>query len=64
MANDSTAFVGLDVHKDSIVAAYSVGGGEVQTLGQIDVLDRDIDRLCTRMQSKASSLVFVYVAGP
>lgn len=29
MANDSTVFVGLDVHKDSIVAAYSVGFGEV-----------------------------------
>lgn len=29
MANDTTVFVGLDVHKDSIVAAYSVGTGEV-----------------------------------
>ena len=29
MANDSTVFVGRDVHKDSIVAAYSVGFSEV-----------------------------------
>ena len=64
MSNDSTVFVGLDVHKDSIVAAYAVGGGEVQSLGPIGVLDRDLDRLCTRMQSKASSVVFVYEAGP
>ena len=64
MANDSTVFVGLDVHKDSIVAAYSVGFGEVAGLGDIGVLDRDIDKLCTRMQSKASRVVFVYEAGP
>jgi hypothetical protein len=33
MANHSTVFVELDVHKDSIVAAYSVGFGEVVGLG-------------------------------
>ena len=64
MANDSTVFVGLDVHKDSIVAAYSVGFGDVQSVGPIGVLDRDVDRLCTRLQSKASQVVFVYEAGP
>lgn len=64
MDNDSTVFVGLDVHKDSIVAAYSVGFGEVACLGNVGVLNRDIDRLCTRMQSKASRVVFVYEAGP
>jgi transposase len=64
MANHSTVFVGLDVHKDSIVAAYSVGFGEVVGLGDVGVLDRDIDRLCRRMQSKASRVEFVYEAGP
>jgi transposase len=64
MSNDSTVFVGLDVHKDSIVAAYSVDAGEIQSLGEIGILDRDMDRLCKRMQSKASSVVFVYEAGP
>lgn len=48
MKNDSTVFVGLDVHKDSIVAAYSVGLGEVQILGHVGVCDRDIDKLCVR----------------
>ncbi len=47
MANDSTVFVGLDVHKDSIVAAYSVCSGEVQSVGQIGILDRDC---CCRLK--------------
>jgi transposase len=64
MANDSTVFVGLDVHKDSIVAAYSVGFSEVVSLGKVGIRDRDIDRLCSRMQSKASRVMFVYEAGP
>lgn len=34
MKHDSTVFVGLDVHKESIVAAYAVGFGEVQVLGE------------------------------
>jgi len=62
--NDSTVFVGLDVHKDSIVAAYSVGFGEIEILGKIAPRATDIDRLCKRMQSKASNVVFVYEAGP
>jgi transposase len=64
MNNDSTIYVGLDVHKESIVAAYSIGFGEVQSLGNIGVLQRDIDRLCTRMQSKGAHVSFVYEAGP
>ena len=57
-------FVGLDSHKDSNVAAYSVGLGEVQSLGNIGVRERDLDRLCTRMQSKGSRVCCVYEAGP
>ena len=66
MQNDTTTtvHVALDVHKDSIIAAYSVGLGEVQNLGNIGVLERDITRLCTRMQSKGSRVSFVYEAGP
>ncbi|MCP3721154.1 MULTISPECIES: IS110 family transposase [unclassified Paraburkholderia] len=64
MKNDSTVFVGLDVHKDSIMVAYSAGLGEVEVLGKIGTRAADIDRLCKRMQSKASNVVFVYEAGP
>jgi transposase len=64
MRNDSTVYVGLDVHKESIVAAYAVGSGEVQDLGNIGVLHRDLDRLCRGMQSKGKPLRFVYEAGP
>jgi len=64
MKNHSTVYVGLDVHKESIVAAYSVDMDEVQILGQIGILHRDLDKLCTRMQSKAAVVRFVYEAGP
>ena len=36
MRNDTTVFVGLGVHKDSIAAAYSIGVGEIQDLGNIN----------------------------
>lgn len=62
--NDSTIYVGMDSHKDSNVTAYSVGFGEVQNLGNVGVRERDLDRLCTRMQSKGSRVCFVYEAGP
>lgn len=66
MQNDTTTtvHVALDVHKDSIIAAYSVGLGEVQNLGNVGVLERDITKLCTRMQSKGPHVSFVYEAGP
>ncbi len=64
MRNHSTVFVALDVHQKSIVAAYAVGAGEVEDLGQIGVRQCDLDRLCKRMQSKGSPVRFVYEAGP
>ncbi len=62
--NDSTVYVGLDTHKDSNVAAYSIGLGAVQSLGNVGVRERDLDRLCTRLHSKGSRVCFVYEAGP
>jgi len=46
------------------MVAYSIGLGKVQSLGNIGVLQRDIDQLCTRMQSKDHKVTFVYEAGP
>jgi len=64
MEHDSTLYVGLDVHKDSITVAYALGAGEVEVLGKIGVTKADIDRLCKRLQSKARHIRFVYEAGP
>lgn len=64
MRNDSTVFVGLDVHQKSIVAAYAVDAAEPEDLGNIGILQRDLDRLCQRMRSKAATVRFVYEAGP
>ncbi len=64
MENDSTVYVGLDVHKDSITVAYAPGAGEVELPGKIGTTKTDIDRLCKRLQSKARHLRVVYEVGP
>ncbi len=33
MKDDSTVYVGLDVHKESITVAYAIDAGEVESLG-------------------------------
>src|SRR5262252_7556679 len=66
MQQSSTLYVGLDVHKDSIAAAYVAQdhGAEVVSLGNIGTRQCDIDKLIRRLQSKSPHLVFVYEAGP
>ena len=64
MKKDSTLYVGLDLHKDSIVAAYaSSEGGDPVHLGAIGTRQCDIDALVRKLQSKGARLVFVYEAG-
>jgi hypothetical protein len=57
-------YVGLDVHKESIMVAYAIGMGEVELLAKIGTTKTDIDRLCKRLQSKARRVHLVYEAGP
>lgn len=64
MDHDSTLYVGLDVHKDSITVAYARGMGEVEHLGKIATSKAYIDRLCKRLQAKARDIRIVYEAGP
>lgn len=64
MKDDSTVYVGLDVHKESITAAYAIDGGDVEVLGKIATTKTEIDRLCVRLQSKARHVRAVYEAGP
>lgn len=64
MEHDSTLYVGLDVHKDSITVAYALGTGEVELPGKTGTTKTDIDRLCKRLQSKARHVRIVYEAGP
>lgn len=65
MKHDTTVFVGLDVHKDSITAAC-VGSHPAEQpveLGRIGTQQYAIDRL-TKKLSGRGALHFVYEAGP
>lgn len=64
MQNDSTLFVGLDLHKDSITVAYALDNGEIQALGKTGTSQTDIDRLCKRLKAKGCHIKVVYEAGP
>jgi transposase len=66
MRENTPVFVGLDVHKDTISVAWAAGGSDAPPtfVGQIGTLQRDIDKLVRRLQSRSSKLVFAYEAGP
>jgi transposase len=66
MRNDTTVFVGLDVHKDFISVAYvpEERQAEVTFVGPIGTREGDIDKLIRRLRTKNSRLVFADEAGP
>jgi transposase len=66
MAQASTLFVGLDVHKETLAVAYIAEerGAAVVSLGTIGTRQQDIDALVRKLQGKGKSLHFVYEAGP
>lgn len=65
MDNDSTVYVGLDVHKDSIAVARvgSATADPVVDVGTVGTQQYAIDRLIAKL-SGHGPLVFVYEAGP
>ncbi len=52
MNNNSTLYVGLDVHKESISVAYAINSEQVEFMGKISSTPTEIERLCKRLQSK------------
>src|SRR5258708_13723497 len=64
MNQDSTLYVGLDVHNDSITVAYALGLDQVELFGKIGTTQMEVDCLCTRLPSKARHVPVVYEAGP
>src|SRR5712691_2505092 len=66
MAQGSTLFIGLDVHKETIAVAYvsEEREAEVVSWGMIGTRQCDIDKLIRKLQAKGKKLHFVYEAGP
>src|SRR6516162_8493322 len=63
---DRITYVGLDVHKDSIVVAMAAGGlrGEVREYGRIANTPAALDRLLRKLGGDGLTLRFCYEAGP
>src|ERR1700751_10153 len=63
---DRITYVGLDVHKDSIVVGVAVGGlrGEVREYGRIANTPTGLDRLLRKLGGDGTRLRFCYEAGP
>mgnify|MGYP001594746758 CR=1 FL=1 len=66
MPKNTTLFVGLDVHKDSISVAYATDARAEEPIfvGPIGTRQADIDKLVRNLTSKASRLLVAYEAGP
>lgn len=63
---ETTAFIGLDTHKNSIAAAIASDGrdGEVRFYGEIANTPSAIEKLAKKLSSNYKRLYFCYEAGP
>ena len=66
MAEPTTLFVGLDVHKESIAVAHASAdqASGIVYVGQVGTRESDLEKLLRRLHSHASRLVVAYEAGP
>lgn len=64
--DEFSAFVGLDVHKDTIAVAIAEAGrnGEVRFWGTIPNTPTAIDRLVKKLTERHGQVEYVYEAGP
>jgi transposase len=63
---DRITYVGLDVHKESVVVATAASGlrGEVRVYGRIANTATALDRLLKKLGGDGATLRFCYEAGP
>jgi len=63
--NDSSKYVGLDVHKEMIaVSIAAASGGEVRYYGEISNTPEALRKLCDKIKPEKGGLFFCYETGP
>ena len=66
MAQGSTLFIGLAVHKETIAVAYAAAEREAEVifLGTIGTRQGDSAKVIRKVQAQGKTRHFVYEAGP